>query len=128
MTWESSRRNPWTIRTLARLVAGKVHRGEVDLGILVGGMGLGMAIAANKLPGIRAWLCHDEMTAEMSRRHYDVNVLFCLSAALVGTSLIGRIVEVWINTPFEGGRHARRLKKVALLDRCADRRRLCRNL
>jgi ribose 5-phosphate isomerase B len=71
-----------------------------------------MSMTANKVKGIRAALCHDELTAEMSRRHNDANVL-CLPADLVGEALIERIVEVWLDTPFEGGRHERRIQKLA---------------
>jgi len=101
---------------IAALVAGKVSTGEVDRGILVCGTGLGMCIAANKFPGVRAAPCHDDLTAEMSRRHNDLNVL-CLSADLLGERLIDRMVEIWLNTPFEGGRHARRVQKIAALEK-----------
>jgi ribose 5-phosphate isomerase B len=96
---------------IAAQVASRVSRGEVDRGILICGTGLGMCIAANKFPGVRAAPCHDDFTAEMSRRHNDVNVL-CLSADLLGERLIDRMVEIWLNTPFEGGRHARRIRKI----------------
>ena len=98
------------------LVARKVSTGEVDRGILIGGTGLGMSIAANKVSGVRAAPCHDELTAEMSRRHNDLNVL-CLSADLLSERAIVRIVETWLNAPFEGGRHARRVEKIAAVER-----------
>ena len=88
-----------------------VARGEADRAILMCGSGIGMTMTANKVSGIRAALCHDELTAEMSRRHNDANVL-CLAADLLGEELTRRMVEVWLNTPFEGGRHARRIQKV----------------
>jgi len=100
---------------IAAVVAGKVSAGEVERGILVCGSGLGMCIAANKFPGVRAAPCHDDLTAEMSRRHNDLNVL-CLSADLLGERLIDRMVERWLTTPFEGGRHARRLKEIEELE------------
>jgi len=100
---------------VAALVAPKVGRGEVDRGILVCGTGLGMCIAANKFPGVRAAPCHDDLTAEMSRRHNDTNVL-CLSADLLGERLIDRMIELWLSTPFEGGRHARRVEKITRLE------------
>lgn len=100
---------------IASLVACKVSRGEVDRGVLLGGMGIGMCIAANKFPGVRAAPCHDDWMAAISRRHCDLNVL-CLSAAILGGEPIRRIVETWLNTPFDGGRHARRVKKIALLE------------
>ncbi|HEY2828268.1 MAG TPA: ribose 5-phosphate isomerase B [Pirellulales bacterium] len=101
---------------LAADVGRKVSTGEVDRGILVCGSGIGMCIAANKIPGVRAAPCHDDLTAEMSRRHNDLNVL-CLSADMLGERLIDRLVEVWLNTPFEGGRHSRRLEKITELER-----------
>ena len=96
-------------------VAGKVSRGEAERGILIGGVGIGMVIAANKFPGIRAVLCHDEVTAAISRGHCDCNVL-CLSADLTAQEMIRRIVESWLEAPFEGGRHARRLAEIARLE------------
>ena len=96
-------------------VAHRVSRGEVDRGILVCGTGLGMCIAANKVPGVRAAPCHDDITAEMSRRHNDSNVL-CLSADLLGERLIGRMIELWLMTPFEGGRHVRRIEKITAIE------------
>ncbi|HZZ27774.1 MAG TPA: ribose 5-phosphate isomerase B [Pirellulales bacterium] len=100
---------------LAAAVGRKVSAGEVDRGILLCGSGIGMCIAANKIPGVRAAPCYDDLTAEMSRRHNDLNVL-CLSADMLGERLIDRLVEVWLNTPFEGGRHSRRLEKIAALE------------
>jgi ribose 5-phosphate isomerase B len=97
-------------------VARKVSTGEVERGILICGSGIGMCIAANKIPGVRAAPCHDDLTAEMSRRHNDLNVL-CLSADMLGERLIDRLVEVWLNTPFEGGRHSRRIEKITELER-----------
>jgi ribose 5-phosphate isomerase B len=93
-----------------------VARGEVERGVLLCGTGIGMTMAANKVGGIRAALCHDELTAEMSRRHNDANVL-CLPADLLGEELIRRMVDVWLGTPFEGGRHARRVAKVMEVER-----------
>jgi len=89
-----------------------VTDGRAESAILFCGTGLGMSIAANKVHGVRAALCHDELSAEMARRHNDANVL-CIPADLVGDELIRRIVEVWLKTPFEGGRHERRIAKIA---------------
>lgn len=100
---------------IARRVAELVSRGEADRGILICGTGIGMAIAANKIPGVRAAPCHDDLTAEMSRRHNDLNVL-CLSADMLGERLIDRMVEIWLSTDFEGGRHARRVQKITELE------------
>lgn len=100
---------------IAADVARRVASNEADRGILICGSGLGMAIAANKIRGIRAVPCTDELTAEMSRRHNDSNVL-CLSADMLGEKLIDRMVEVWLRTEFEAGRHARRIEKITALE------------
>ncbi len=100
---------------IAADVARRVSSGEADRGILICGSGLGMCIAANKVPGIRAAPCHDDLTAEMSRRHNNLNVL-CLSADMLGEKLIDRMVEIWLTTEFEGGRHARRVEKIEKLE------------
>ena len=100
---------------VAALVARKVASKEVDRGILLCGTGVGMCIAANKIPGVRAAPCHDDITAEVSRRHNDLNVL-CLSGDLLGEKLADRLVEIWLRTPFEGGRHARRNEKITQLE------------
>ena len=92
--------------------AKSVAVGECDRGIFFCGTGIGMSITANKIRGIRAALCHDELTAELSRRHNDANIL-CLPADLVGEELIRRVVDVWLRTEYEGGRHARRLQRIA---------------
>lgn len=92
-----------------------VRKGEVDRGILLCGSGIGMCIAANKIRGVRAALVHDELTAEMSRSHNDANVL-CLSADLLGQRLIEKIVDIWLGTQFLGGRHERRVKKIAAIE------------
>jgi ribose 5-phosphate isomerase B len=96
----------------AALVAGKVSNGTADRGILICGTGIGMAISANKFPGVRAAPCVDEVTAELSRRHNDANVL-CLSGDLLSSRTAERLVEVWMDAVFEGGRHQRRLSKIA---------------
>lgn len=95
----------------AARVAADVGSGIVDRGILICGTGIGMCITANKFPGVRAAICHDDLTAEMSRLHNDANVL-CLSGDLLGDRLINRMVEIWVTTQFEGGRHARRVDKI----------------
>jgi ribose 5-phosphate isomerase B len=101
---------------IAEIVGSRVSEGSVDRGILICGTGIGMCIAANKFPGVRAAPCHDDLTAEMSRRHNDLNVL-CLSADMLGERLIDRMVEIWLATEFEGGRHARRVSKIADLEK-----------
>ena len=95
----------------AFVVATAVGQGQQDRGILICGSGIGMCIAANKVNGVRAAPCHDAVTAEMSRRHNNANVL-CLSADLLGEEMIERIVKLWLETEFEGGRHGRRVDKI----------------
>jgi ribose 5-phosphate isomerase B len=100
----------------ATKVAKAVSSGDVDRGILICGTGMGMAITANKFPGVRAVTCHDDVTAEMSRRHNDANIM-CLSADMLGDRLLGRIVDLWMRTEFEGGRHQRRIEKILQLEK-----------
>ena len=99
----------------AALVARDVARGKADRGILICGTGLGMAMAANKIPGIRANPAHDDVTAELARSHNDSNVL-CLSADLLGERLIEHIVGIWLKTEFQGGRHGRRVALIRELE------------
>ncbi|GAI78232.1 unnamed protein product [marine sediment metagenome] len=89
---------------------------KADMAILVCATGLGMSIAANKIDGIRAALCHDELTARISRDHNDANVL-CLSGDQIGEVLLRKIVEVWLDTEFSGGRHQRRVNKIAAIEK-----------
>src|SRR5438445_9085735 len=97
-----------------------VGRGEHERGILICGTGIGMCIAANKVSGVRAAPCHDSVTAEMSRRHNNANVL-CLSADLLGGELVDRMVKIWLETEFEAGRHARRVEKITRFEEQAER-------
>lgn len=101
---------------VAAAVARRVSAGQVDRGILVCGTGLGMSIVANKFPGVRAAPCHDDLSAELSRRHNDLNVL-CLSGDMLGDRVVDRLVETWLKTEFEGGRHVRRIEKIAAMER-----------
>ena len=103
----------------ARIVGGQVSSGEAERGILICGSGIGMSIAANKVHGVRAALCHNSQSAEMSRRHNDANVL-CLSADSLDEEQMQPIVQTWLSTEFEGGRHARRVGKIAEIERDAD--------
>ena len=96
---------------IAAAVARQVSAGEVDRGILVCGTGLGMSIVANKFPGVRAAPCHDDLTAEMSRRHNDLNVL-CLSGDILGD----RLVYMGLCTYLGGGRPPRRVQKIRDLE------------
>lgn len=95
----------------AALVARKVSDHSVERGILICGTGIGMAITANKFPGVRAAPVTDEVTAEISRRHNDLNIL-CLSADMLSPRVTERMVEIWIDTEFEGGRHSRRVDRI----------------
>lgn len=103
----------------AFLVGRAVSGGQYDRGVLVCGSGIGMSIAANKVRGVRAALVQDELTAQLSRSHNDANVL-CLSGDLLGQMLVRRIVDVWLGTPFEGGRHARRVSKIKAIEEGHD--------
>ena len=96
-------------------VAMRVQANQADRGILIDGSGIGMCIAANKVKGVRAAPCHDTVTAEMSRRHNNANVL-CLSADLLGEELIERMVRIFLETVFEAGRHARRVDKITCFE------------
>ncbi|MEQ9208139.1 MAG: ribose 5-phosphate isomerase B [Phycisphaerales bacterium] len=100
-------------------VGQQVTSGKADRGVLICGTGIGMSIAANKIDGLRAALVHDELTAQLSRSHNDANIL-CLSADLLGARLMDKIVEVWIGTPFEGGRHQRRIDKITEIEHGRD--------
>jgi len=100
----------------ARTVANGVAEGAYDRGILICGTGQGMAIAANKIKGVRAAVCQDEYSARMSRGHNDANVL-CLGERVLGSGLAEHIVKVWLETDFSGEhRHRRRLGKIAALE------------
>lgn len=102
----------------AEAVARRVASGEAARGVLLCGSGIGMSIAANKVPGIRAALVHDATGAALSRQHNDANVLV-LGGGMLGERLIREIVRVWVRSDFEGGRHAQRLDKIARIERSA---------
>jgi ribose 5-phosphate isomerase B len=93
-----------------------VVEGRADRGIVLGGSGQGEQLAANKVRGTRAALCNDLYLAELSRRHNDANVL-AMGGRIVAPALAKEIVRLWLTTPFEGGRHARRLQQVAEIER-----------
>lgn len=95
----------------AEKVCKAVINGEFSKGILICGTGLGMSIAANRFKGIRAALCHDSFTAKMSRRHNDANILV-LGANVTAAAFALDILETWLNTAFDGGRHERRIVKL----------------
>jgi len=97
-----------------------VSDGQAERGILICGSGIGMSISENKIKGIRAALCHDELTAELSRRHNNANVL-CLASDVLGEELMRRIVSSWLRTEFEAtGRHARRVEKIGWIENGKD--------
>ena len=100
----------------AHAVAKALIAGEAERGILICGTGIGMSLAANRHPQIRAALCHDAFTAEMARRHNDANVL-CIGARTTGPGVAEQMVQVFLDTPFEGGRHQRRVEKIEWEDR-----------
>jgi len=99
---------------IAKKVAEAVTRGDFKHGILICDTGIGMSIAANKVRGIRAALCHDVFSARRARQHNDANIL-CLRAA-EGQGVVSEIVETFLTTEFEGGRHERRLDKVRAME------------
>lgn len=96
-------------------VAEEVSKGNFDRGILICGTGIGMSIVANKFPGIRAALCNDAYSAKMSRLHNDANVLI-LPGRVIDNEVAKIIVKIWFSTPFEGGRHQRRLDKIKAIE------------
>jgi len=98
------------------LVAEKVSRGELERGILICGTGIGMSIVANKFPRVRAALVNDLYSSRFSREHNDSNILV-ISGRIVGRDLAKEIVKVWLDTPFAGGRHKRRLEKIEALEK-----------
>ena len=99
----------------AYLAAKAVSKKDADRAILACGTGIGMSITANKVKGIRAALCHDELSAQISRHHNDSNVL-CVSGDLIGEILLRKIVEAWLTTEFNGGRHQRRIRKIEAIE------------
>lgn len=96
-------------------VTSAVVGGEAELGVLICGTGIGMSIAANKVRGIRAALCHDVYSARLTRNHNDSNVLV-MGARVIGPGLAQEITTAWLAASFEGGRHTQRLKKIEELE------------
>jgi ribose 5-phosphate isomerase B len=99
----------------AAKVAQLISAGEADRGVLICGTGIGTCVVANKFPGVRAAPCHNEVIAELSRKHNDANVL-CLSGDLLGERSSVAVVAIWLDTEFEGGRHSVRLEKIRKLE------------
>jgi ribose 5-phosphate isomerase B len=101
---------------IARAVAELVHSGAATRGVIVDGAGIGSAMVANKIPGIRAALCYDKASARNSREHNDSNVL-TLGGRLLAPSVAGDVLRVWLSTPFGGGRHAARIAKITEIEK-----------
>jgi ribose 5-phosphate isomerase B len=101
---------------LGVLVAEKVSKGELERGILICGTGIGMSIIANKFPRVKAALANDLYSSRCSREHNDSNILV-IGGRIVGRELAKEIVKVWLETPFAGGRHKRRLEKIEALEK-----------
>jgi len=97
----------------AHLLAQAVSDGRIEWGVLICGTGLGMSMAANRHPGVRAALCHDAYTAEMARLHNDANIL-CIGARATGPGVAEQIARFFAETEFEGDRHQRRVAKIEL--------------
>jgi ribose 5-phosphate isomerase B len=97
----------------AHRVADAVVSGEAAMGVLICGTGIGMSLSANRHPGVRAALCHDAFTAEMARRHNNANVL-CVGARVTGLGVAEQIVRIFLDTPFAGGRHQRRVERIEI--------------
>lgn len=106
---------------LAYLAAKAVSEKEADRAVLICATGIGMCMAANKVSGIRAALCHDELSARVSRDHNDSNVL-CLAGDQIGEVLLRKMLEAWLNTEFSGGRHLRRVRKIQAIEENKDPR------
>lgn len=101
---------------IAQKLAKRVASGEFEKGILICGTGIGISISANKIKGIRAALCGDVYSAKMTRKHNDANIL-CMGGRVVGRELAFMIVDTFLNTEFEGGRHQRRIDKIHNLEK-----------
>ena len=99
----------------AARAAHAVVNGECDYGILICGTGIGIGIAANKIPGVRCALCHDYFSAKYTRLHNDSNII-AFGARVIGPGLACELVDVFLNTEFEGGRHARRIAKITEIE------------
>jgi ribose 5-phosphate isomerase B len=99
----------------AEKVATSVAAQQADFGVLICGTGLGMMLAANKVPGVRAVVCNDTLSAHFARAHNDGNVL-TIGGRFLDEATMQKVVDTWLATPFEGGRHARRVEKIGSID------------
>ncbi len=122
----SADEHPVDYPDMAYMAAKAVSENKADRAILVCGTGIGMSIAANKIKGVRAALCFDELNAQISRHHNDANVL-CLAGDLIGTTVLRKMVETWLTTEFSGGRHQRRVNKIAAIEKGEDPRTITEN-
>lgn len=100
---------------IAKKVADAIVNGECEKGLLFCGTGIGISMAANKVHGIRAACCSDHFSTEMTRRHNDANIL-CMGGRVVGPGVASELVEVFLNTPFEGGRYQRRVDQITQIE------------
>ena len=100
---------------IAAKAARYVASGQADCGVLICSTGIGISIAANKVKGIRAALCTNEFCAEMTRRHNNANIL-CMGGKVVDSATARKLVDIFLNTPFEGGRHQRRIDQIAQIE------------
>ncbi len=107
---------PTDYPAIAEMVAREVTGGTCEKGILICGTGIGMSIAANKIKGIRAALCSEEYSAKYTRLHNDANIL-CMGARTIGSGLAIEIVDIFLNTEFEGGRHQRRVDLITDMEK-----------
>ncbi len=123
LDFSSNTDQPVDYPDLAFVAASAVSDGQADRAILICGTGIGMCIASNKVKGVRAALCYDELNARISRQHNNANVL-CLSGDLLGSGMLRRIVETWLTTEFSGGRHLRRVHKIQAIEQGKDPRNL----
>jgi len=111
----TSEDEPYDYTEVSEAVARAVAESRAERGIIVAGSGNGEAIVANKIHGIRATVCNDEYTAEMARRHNDANVL-CVGQRACGEAVAMKVLEIWMTTPFDGGRHATRIANIKALE------------
>lgn len=112
----SSDAEPVDYPDIAAALSEAIIEGRIVRGILICGTGIGMSIAANKFPGIRASLCNDCITANFSRTHNDANIL-TMGARIIGPLLAKEITRIWLNTSFSGGRHEERVKKILEIEK-----------
>jgi ribose 5-phosphate isomerase B len=111
----TSEDEPFDYTEVSEAVARAVAEGRADRGVIVAGSGNGEAIVANKIHGVRATVCNDPYTAEMARRHNDANVL-CVGQRACGEGVAPKVLEIWMTTPFDGGRHAARVGNISSLE------------